>query len=203
MTAKPMHSGLRALLEFGPLVAFLVTYLILRNDTFLIGDTEYTGFVAVTAAFVPVFVIVTCVLWFLTGSVARIQVAVGLMFVVFAGLGVWLNDPRLIKMKPTAIYLILGLILVIGLLRGQSWLKYMMEDMIPLKKKGWMILTKRLTVVFFVSAAANELVWRTQSEEFWVLFETLIMPILIAVFFLLQIRLFVDYATFGPSKKKR
>ena len=78
-----------------------------------------------------------------------------------------------------------------------------MEDMIPLNPEGWMILTKRVTVVFFLSAVANELVWRTQSERFWVLFETIAMPVVIAGFFLTQLGLFVDYATFGAPKKKR
>jgi hypothetical protein len=86
------------------------------------------------------------------------------MVLVFGGLSVWLNDPRLFKMKPTAVYLLLAVILGIGLLRGRFWLQYMMEDMLPLKQKGWMILTKRVTVLFLLSAAANELVWRTQSE---------------------------------------
>lgn len=203
MTSKPLHSGLKAALEFGPIFAFVVAYLIFRNDTFSVAGTEYTGFVAVTAAFIPVFVMATGALWYLTGRIARIQVATAVMLLVFGGLGVWLNDPRLIKMKPTAIYLVLALILSVGLLRGQSWLKYMMQDMIPLKRKGWMILTKRVAVLFFLSAGVNELVWRTQSEEFWVFFETLAMPVVIFGFFMTQIGLFVDYAKLNLSKKKR
>ena len=189
-------------MEFGPTIGFVVAYLIFRNETFLIAGTEYTSFVAVTAAFIPVFLIAIGALWFLSGRVARIQVATAVMVLVFGGLSVWLNDPRLFKMKPTAIYLALDLILGIGLLRGQSWLKYIMEDMVPLKPKGWMILTKRVTVLFLLSAGANELVWRTQSEEFWVFFETLAMPVVVFVFFMTQIGLFVDYATLNPSKKK-
>jgi len=202
MTTKPLHFGLKATLEIGPTIGFVVAYLIFRNETFLIAGTEYTSFVAVTAAFIPVFLIAIGALWFLSGRVARIQVATAVMVLVFGGLSVWLNDPRLFKMKPTAIYLALALILGIGLLRGQSWLKYIMEDMVPLKPKGWMILTKRVTVLFLLSAGANELVWRTQSEEFWVFFETLAMPVVVFVFFMTQIRLFVDYATLNPSKKK-
>jgi intracellular septation protein len=153
MTAKPLHSGLKAALEFGPLIGFVLAYLIYRNDEFLIAGTEYTGFVVVIAGFIPVFVIAIGALWYLTGKVARIQLATAVMVALLGGLSVWLNDPRVFKMKPTAIYLMLALILGIGLLRGQSWLKYIMEDTIPLKPKGWMILTKRVTVLFFLSAA--------------------------------------------------
>ena len=203
MKPKPLPSSVKATLEFGPTVAFVLAYLMLRNDTFLIGGTEYTGFVAVTAAFIPVFVCAIGLLWALTGTIARIQVATAIMVVLFGGLSVWLNDPRLFKMKPTAIYLALACILSIGLLRGQSWVQYIMEDMIPLKPKGWMILTKRVTGLFFLSAAANELVWRTQSEAFWVVFETFVMPVVVFGFFLTQIGLFVEFATFKQVKKKR
>lgn len=201
--ARPLHSGLKAMLEFGPTIGFVVTYLIFRNDTFLIAGTEYTGFVAVTAVFIPVFLIAIAVTWFLSRRIVRIQVATTVMVLVFGGLGVWLNDPRLLMIKPTVIYLALALILWVGLLRGQSWLKFIMEDMIPMKPKGWMILTKRVTLLFLLSAGANELVWRTQSEEFWVLFETLAMPVVVFGFFLTQIGLVVEYATLDLSKKKR
>ncbi|MEL7177978.1 MAG: septation protein IspZ [Pseudomonadota bacterium] len=203
MTSRPLHSGLRAALEFGPIIGFVVAYLIFRTETFVIAGTPYSGFIIVTAAFIPIFIAAIAALWALSGKVARIQVATAVMVAVFGGLSVWLNDPRFFQMKPTVIYLVLTLILGVGLLRGQSWLKFIMEDMIPLKPEGWMILTKRVTVVFFLSAVANELVWRTQSERLWVLFETIAMPVVIAGFFLSQLGLFVDYATFGAPKKKR
>lgn len=202
MTAKPLHSGLKAVLEFGPIIGFVVAYLILRNDTFVIAGTVYSGFVAVIAASMPVFVLATATLWWLTGRVARIQIATAGMLVLFGGLSVWLNDPRFFKMKPTAIYLVLALILWVGLLRGESWLKYIMQGMIPMHRAGWMILTRRVTVLFVLSAAANELVWRTQSETVWVVFETIVMPVVILGFFVTQIGVFVDHAKVKFSKTK-
>lgn len=202
MTTKPLYFWIKTALEFGPTIGFVLAYLIFRNETYLIAGTEYGGFVAVTAVFIPIFLAAIAALWWLSGKIVRIQVATAVMVLVFGGLSIWMNDPRLFKMKPTAIYLSLGLILSIGILRGQSWLKYIMEDMVPLKPKGWMILTKRVTVLFFLSAGANELVWRTQSEKFWVLFETVAMPIVIFVFFIQQIGLVMDYAQLKPSKRK-
>ena len=203
MTTKPVHPWLKAALEFGPILGFLATYLFYKDETFTINGTEYSGFVAVTAGFIPIFLLSMGGLWYFTGRLTRIQVVTTVMLIAFGGLSVWFNDPKFFKMKPTAVYLILAIILGIGLLRGQSWLKYIMEDMIPLKNKGWMILTKRVTLLFFLSAAANEVVWRTQSEQFWVYFETLAMPVIIFAFFMAQTNLFVTYATLGPSKKKR
>jgi intracellular septation protein len=203
MTVAPLNSWVRAGLEFGPVLGFVVTYLILGNETFVIENTQYTGFVVVTAAFIPVFVIAIGVLWLISGKVSRVQIAAATLVIVFGGFSVWLNDPRLFKMKPTVIYLLLGLLLGIGLLRGQSWLKYIADTVIPMQPEGWMILTKRVMIVFFLSAGANELVWRTQSERFWVLFETLVMPVVILGFFLTQIGLFVDHVKLNKPRKKR
>lgn len=203
MGTKTVSPKLIAALEYGPLIGFLGVYLLFRSETFVVGATEYSGFVAVTALFIPVFLLAIGALWVLTGRLARIQIFTAGMLVIFGGLGVWMNDPRLIKMKPTAIYLCLATVLGIGLLRGQSWLKLIMEDIVPLKHKGWIILTKRVAVLFAISALANEAVWRTQSETVWVVFETVVMPILIFVFFVAQTPLIVEYATFKPVKKKR
>ena len=191
------------MLEFGPLIGFVLAYLLIRDKTYLVAGTEYTGFVVVIAGFMPVVLIAIGALWHLTGRTARIQVATALMALVFGTLSVWLNDPRLFKMKPTAIYLALALIIGVGLLRVKYWLKFIMEDMIPMKPKGWNILTKRVTAFFLLSAGVNELVWRTQSKQFWVLFETLAMPVIAFIFFMMQIGLVVEYATLTPSKKKR
>lgn len=202
MTIRPLAPKLKALVEFGPILAFLIVYLTYRNDTFLIAGSEYSGFLAVTAAFIPVFLIATVALWFLTGRLTRLQIVVAGMLVVFGGMSVWLNDSSLFKMKPTAIYALLTLILGVGLLRGQSWLEFVLEDSLPLKRKGWMILTRRVTVLFFLSAVANEVVWRTQSDAFWVIFETIAMPIIVFIFFIAQIGLFIDYGTLTPSRKR-
>ncbi|MEL7213003.1 MAG: septation protein IspZ [Pseudomonadota bacterium] len=194
---------MRAALEFGPLAGFLIAYLILRDVIFTINGTDYTGFVAVTGAFVPVFILCTGALWALAGRIARLQVAAAGLLILFGGLSVWFNDPQFFKMKPTAIYLLLAVLLGIGLLRGEFWLKFILEDMVPLKEEGWRILTHRMLGLFVFSALANELVWRTQSEAFWVGFETIAMPIFVIAFFIAQLGVIVDHATWPPAKKKK
>ena len=47
--------------------------------------------------------------------------------------------------------------------------------------EGWTILTLRWGLFFFVLAALNEIVWRTQTTDFWVSFKVFgIMPLTIA-----------------------
>jgi intracellular septation protein len=50
-------------------------------------------------------------------------------------------------------------------------LKKLLENAFQLTEKGWKILTKRWILFFFFLAILNEIVWRSQSEEFWINFK--------------------------------
>lgn len=191
---KKINPMLKLGLEMGPIVIFFVAYLKLREQIFLIGGTEYEGFIVVTAGFVPLMILSSAILWKLTGHLSKMQVATLVLVVVFGGLSVWLNDDRFFKMKPTMIYLLFGGALGLGLLRGQSYLKYVMEEMMPLKEEGWMLLTRRLTVFFIVLAVLNELIWRTQTTDTWVYFKTFGLTAAVFAFFMTQGGLLQKYA---------
>jgi len=195
MQQTPDNSTLRQALDLGPVLAFVAGYVWLREDTVTILGRDYDGFIVVTAAFIPVLLSSNYALWRLTGKVSRMQIITLVFVLVFGGLSVWLNDERFFKMKPTLIYLIFGGILGAGLLRGQSWLRVVMEGMVPLRDEGWMILTKRVTVFFFALALANEIVWRTMSTEAWVYFKTFGLTAALFLFFMTQVGLFQRYGT--------
>lgn len=194
MAAKKINPTLKMVLELGPIVLFFIGYLKLKDEVFLIGGSEYKGFIVITAAFIPLMVASTLALWKLTGHLSRMQFATLILVVLFGGMSVWFNDDRFIKMKPTMLYLLFGGLLGIGLMRGQSWLKVVMEELMPLKQQGWMILTRRLCAFFFGLAVANELIWRTQSTETWVYFKTFGLPVAMFAFFMLQGQLFQKYS---------
>ncbi|MBZ4689074.1 MAG: Intracellular septation protein [Cereibacter sp.] len=192
MTRK-INPVLKMLLEYGPIVAFFIGYGRLKDEVYTFGGTEYHGFIVVTAAFIPLLILTTGILWALTGKLSKMQVATVVLVVLFGGLSVWLNDERFFKMKPTMIYLLFAAILGIGLLRGQSWLKLVLEEAVPLQPAGWMLLTKRVALFFLALAVANEAIWRTMSTEAWVSFKTFGLPGAIFVFFMTQGGLFKKY----------
>ena len=194
---KAINPVLKQTLELGPPLLFFAAYLYIRDETYTVGGTEYSGFIVAAAAFVPVLLASIAALWWLTGKISRMQVFTAVMVVFFGGLTVWFNDERFFKMKTTLVYGFFALLLGIGLLRGQSWLAYVMEEFLPMRREGWMILTRRLFVVFVLMALANELVWRTMSTDFWVKFETFGLPIALMVFLWAQIMALQPYMIEG------
>jgi intracellular septation protein len=79
-------------------------------------------------------------------------------------------------------------------MRGQSYLKVMIDELMPLQDAGWMILTRRLCYFFFALAVTNELIWRTQSTDTWVYFKTFGLSLAMFAFFMTQARVFQAYA---------
>ena len=193
MAQHKVNPKLKAVLEFGPILGFFVAYLWLKDETFTIAGTDYDGFIVVTAGFIPVFLLAMGALWWLTGHLSRMQAVTAVLIVVFGGLSVWFNDPSFFKMKPTIIYLLFGGALGIGLMRGESWLQYVMDGMMPLTHEGWMILTRRMALFFLGLAVLNEIIWRNMSEETWVYFKTFGLTAAIFVFFIMQSKLFRDH----------
>ncbi|MEO3476447.1 inner membrane-spanning protein YciB [Phaeobacter sp. CAU 1743] len=186
MAGKKINPILKMVLEFGPIVLFFIGYLKLKDEIFLIGGEEYKGFILVTAAFVPLMMMSTAALWKLTGHLSKMQLATLVLVVLFGGLSVWFNDERFFKMKPTMIYLLFGGLLAVGLMRGESWLKVVMEEVMPMEETGWMILTRRICGFFLGLAVANEVIWRFFTTDTWVYFKTFGLPVAMFLFFMTQ-----------------
>ena len=190
MAEKTIYPWQKSALELGPVLGFFVVYMMVKDETYTIFGREYDGFIVVTAGFVPVLLVSIAIIWKLTGKLSRMQIVTAVLVIVFGGLTVIFNNDAFFKMKTTIVYGLFAVLLGIGLLRGQSYLAYVMEDLMPLAHDGWMVLTRRLTGMFAAMAVANEAVWRTMSTEFWVKFETFALPAALFAFFMLQGSLF-------------
>ena len=194
MSEDQLPKWVKPLLEFGPIIAFFIAYTRMKDHTYSIGGIDYQGFIVVTLFFIPLLLVSTGVLWALTRKISPMQIITAILVTVFGGLTVWFNDERFIKMKPSIIYLLFGGILGFGLLRGQSYLRMIMQDMIPLKEEGWIVLTRRFAVFFFSLALLNEIIWRFFSTEMWVYFKTFGLTMALFAFFVLQGSLLNKYA---------
>lgn len=189
MQDRPINPWLKQALELGPPILFFIAYMRFQDTSLTIGGRDYDGFILVTAGFVPLLLLTIAILWKLTGRISRIQVFTAVMVVVFGGLTVWLNDERFFKMKTTLVYGFFAVTLGIGLLRGKGWLKVLMGEMLPMSDRGWLILSRRIAAAFALMAVANEVVWRTQTTEFWVTFETFVLPAFLFLAFMANSKL--------------
>ncbi len=96
----------------------------------------------------------------------------GLLITFFGGLTIYFDNPIFIYIKPTIINILFGLALLFGkYFTKEPILKKILGNALNLSEEGWNILNGRWMYFFFLLALLNELVWRTQSEEFWVNFK--------------------------------
>lgn len=168
----PLSPVMKQALEFGPLLVFLGVYLWLRDATVTLGGADYSGFVVAVVAFVPLQIASALVILRLTGRMSRMQMVTLGLVVVLGAVTLLFNDERVFKMKSTFIFGLFGILLFIGLWRGQSWLAWVLDQALPISAEGWMILTRRMAWFFLVFAAMNEVVWRNFSTDVYVIWDT-------------------------------
>ena len=168
-------------LELGPLVVFFIVNS--RADIF-VG----------TAWFMVAMVLSLALSWLLLKKIALMPLVTGVVVLVFGGLTLWLHDDTFIKMKPTIVDSLFGIVLLGGLVFRTSLLKYVFGDVYKLRPEGWTVLTLRWGLFFFFLAVLNELVWRTQSTDFWVAFKVWATMPLTIVFAALQLPVLNKYA---------
>jgi len=185
--AKPAERPLlKLVLDLGPLLVFFGSFQYARRlldhpSVYgllepILGEKALAGhsgpiFVA-TAAFMVAIAVALVLSWWLLRHLPRMSIMPAVVVAVFGGLTLWLQDDTFLKMKPTILYCTFAAILGFGLLRGRSYLKYLMDSAMALDDEGWMKFTRRWAVFFLGMAVLNEAVWRTQSTETWVTFKT-------------------------------
>jgi len=191
--ARPINPILKQVLELGPPIVFFLMYFRIKDNSYELFGQTYSGLVMATVLFIPIILVAIGALWALSGKISRMQVFTAVMVVIFGGLTAALNDDRFIKVKTSIVYGLFCALLLVGLLRGQSWLKFIMGELMPMRDVGWMILTRRLCAMFGLLAVTNEVVWRTMSEETWVTVETFGFPIALVGFLFWQITALQGY----------
>ena len=188
--AKPAPSPmLKLTLELGPLLLFffanarpkLFAPLVeLVLPTHLLAGAN-AGLFTATAVLIPAVLAALVASYLRTKHLPVMPLVTAVLVVIFGALTLYLQDPSFIKMKPTILYLAFGLALFGGILFDKPLLPIVLDNAIALSDRGWRILTWRWAIFFFMLAAANELVWRTQSTDTWVFFK---FPGTVAIIFL-------------------
>lgn len=158
-TAPSPPAWLRPTVDYGPLAIFFIVYVL-------------SGLMAATAAVILASLVALGLAWSVEGRAPLMPLITAGVLAIFGGLTLWLNDETFIKMKPTIVQALIGGALLGGLALGKSPLKALLGAMLPpMPDPAWRQLTLRYAIFFVAMAGVNEVVWRTQSTDFWVTFK--------------------------------
>ena len=147
--------------DFGPLLIFFIIYFNNENDL---------------KVAIPPFIIATLisliVIYFLEKRIPMVPLTGGILITLFGGLTLYFDNKVFFYMKPTIINLLFAIVLFFGkFFTKKPLLKIFFQNALNLEDEGWKKLNYRWISFFIFVAVLNEIVWRTQSEVFWVNFK--------------------------------
>ena len=147
--------------DFVPLLIFFVMYFKNENDL---------------RVAIPPFIIATIIalitIYFLERKIPMVPLVSGVLITFFGGLTLYFDNKVFFYMKPTIINLLFALVLFFGrYFTEKPLLKVFFQNAFNLQDEGWKKLNFRWIGFFVLMAILNEIVWRTQSEAFWVNFK--------------------------------
>tara|TARA_B100000575_G_C23059492_1_gene609958 strand:- start:568 stop:1107 length:540 start_codon:yes stop_codon:yes gene_type:complete len=160
-----MKSIYKILIDIGPLAVFFIFY-------------TRSGLQDAIMPLMIATVIAVIISYILEKKIPIMPTLGAAIVLVFGGLTIYFKDETFIKMKPTIINAVFAIILYGGVVLKRPLLKYLLGAALKLEDQGWKVLTQRWIAFFIALAILNELVWRTQSTDFWVNFKVFaILPI--------------------------
>jgi intracellular septation protein len=156
---KALNPIVKLLLELGPLALFFASY------------SRFDIYVATGVLMACVFVTLA-VSYAMLRRIPIMPLVTAVIVLIFGSLTLFFHDETLIKIKPTALYLLFAAALFAGLALKKPILKILFDGALHVTEEGWRILTWRWAFFFVALAVLNEVVWRTQTTDLWVKFKT-------------------------------
>ena len=176
-------SILKFVTDIGPLVIFFLFYY----------NNEKNLKIAIPPLIVAT-IIAVLVVWIIEKKIPMVPLLSGILITLFGGLTIYFDNPVFIYMKPTIINILFALALFFGkYFTNEPVLKKILGKSIPMSDEGWKILNYRWMYFFLALAILNEIVWRTQSEEFWVNFKVWGLLPITFIFTAFQVKLITKY----------
>jgi intracellular septation protein len=177
---KALNPTLKFALELGPLVLFFAAY-------------SRLGIFAATAVLMACVFVTLGVSYAMLKRIPVMPLVTAVIVLIFGSLTLIFHDETLIKIKPTALYLLFGAALFGGLWLKRPLLKTLFDGALHVTEEGWRKLTWRWAFFFLALAVLNEVVWRTQTTDVWVKFKTFGFLPLTLLFALAQAPLIIRY----------
>lgn len=170
-------------LDFGPLLVFFVSFHWIKRS-----NPDEALFIA-AAIFSVAAVVALLIGWVRHRTISGLLVFTTLIIVGTTALAFVFDNKLFLFMKPTVINTLMGIGVIGGVVFKKNVIRLIMGDAFTLPDAVWNTLAIRWGLLFFVMAIINEMVWRTQTEAFWVNFKTFGFLPLTLIFTLAQIPL--------------
>ncbi|MEM6584545.1 MAG: septation protein IspZ [Pseudomonadota bacterium] len=163
-TKKPAPGWLNFVIDYGPLAVFLIVYRRMAPAEFS-ADAELTAIIYGTGAFMAAAVAALIASRTLLGKVSPMLWFSTVLIVGFGALTIAFGDPTFVQLKPTIIYSVLGVAVVIGLWRKTALLKILREAAFEgLTEEGWLKLSRNWAIFFLFLAGLNEVLRALYNE---------------------------------------
>jgi len=164
---KPKSGWLNILVDYGPLLVFLGVYKFYQPpETSTFGEIAAVIYGTIAFMIAAVVALVFSKLKF--GHVSPMLILSTALIVGFGGLTIWLQDEKFIQIKPTAIYLLFGALLIGGWLRGKALLQILLEAAFEgVDHQGWLKLSRNWGFFFVFMAVLNEVLRMQLTFESW------------------------------------
>jgi intracellular septation protein len=185
--AKATPGWLPMALDYVPLILFFIVY-------------KFAGIIAGTAVFMVAIVAAIAVSKWKLGHVTPMMWLSAILVVGFGGLTIYFNDQKFIQIKPTIIYVMLGALLIGGLMRGKSLLKFVIGPAFTgLDDRGWMLLSRNWGLFFFALAGMNEVLRAVTSFDTWLTVKVWGIPILSMAFVMANMPMLLKHGLGGEE----
>jgi intracellular septation protein len=174
-------------MDLGPLLLFFIAF-------------KFAGIFEATAVFMAATLISLGIGYARTRKISPMPLVTAIIVVVFGGLTLYLRNDTFIKMKPTVLYAIFGLLLLGGLAFNRLFIKAVFAQAFELDEVGWRRLTWRWGFFALALAVLNEIIWRNFSTDIWVDFKVWAIIPLILLFTLAQTPLVMKHQIEEPPE---
>lgn len=169
-TAAPKKKSgwLNLAIDYGPLLIFFLVYRYFAPEDASNSVAEVLAVVKGTGAFIVAALVALGVSKWKLGHITPMLMLSTALIVFFGGLTIFFQDPVFVQVKPTIIYALFAVALLVGWRMGKPLLKYLLGAAFEgLSDRGWMALSRNWGFYFVALAILNEVLRAALPFEDW------------------------------------
>lgn len=159
MRSSKFYPVIALLIEFGPLILFLIL-------------AWYSSFFLAVEVFVIATIFSLITSWLVQRRIAIFPLLAGLSIILMGLITIYTNNSSFIIARDTIFNGILSMIIFYGLLKNKLILKDLFKNTFAITDKGWKIVSINWAVWLLLLATSNQIVGTLYTLDSWIIFKT-------------------------------